>query len=142
MSYISFGILAAVMDAFELSCHFPAPASRLYREWLNSATHSAFTGGPAAIEGVVDSSYTAWDGYITGRILELEENKRILKSWRTTEFESGHEDSMLELEFTDTANGCRLHLKHWNIPDGQSARYLKGWDEFYFQPMRKYFSPA
>lgn len=128
------------MDSFELTCDFPVPAKDVYAAWLNSEMHSAFTGGLAAIENDVHSRFTAWDGYITGMIIELEENKRILQSWRTSEFHMDDDDSMVEIEFTEEENGCKLRLKHWNIPKEQGGKYMTGWNERYFQPMRKYFS--
>ena len=128
------------MDSFELVCDLPVKSDKVYASWLNSEFHSAFTGGLAAIQDEVNSRFAAWDGYITGTILELEKNKRILQSWRTTDFHMNQDDSMVEVELLDTEKGCRLRLKHWNIPDGTSARYMSGWDEHYFQPMLKYFS--
>lgn len=128
------------MDSFELTCNFPVKASAIYEAWLNSELHSAFTGGTAAIQDEIESRFTAWDGYITGMILELDKGQRILQSWRTTDFHMDEDDSLVEIELSDTDKGCRLLLHHWNIPEGKSAKYMTGWDEHYFQPMLKYFS--
>jgi len=128
------------MDSFELTQDFPASASLVYYAWLDSESHSAFTGGGAAIERLLGSRFTAWDGYITGSILELSEGKRILMRWRTTEFSEDSEDSRLEITFENIEGACRLNLKHSNIPDGQGEQYKSGWDKHYFQPMLKYFS--
>ena len=128
------------MESFKISCDFPGTSSLLYYAWLDSESHSAFTGGVAAIESIIGSRFTAWDGYITGSILELSEGKRILMRWRTTEFPEDAEDSLLEITLEDISAGCQLTLKHSNIPDGQGEQYKSGWDEHYFQPMLKFFS--
>ncbi len=128
------------MDSFELSCILPAKAEDVYAAWLNSELHSEFTGGLAAIQEEVNSRFTTWDGYITGMILELEPSKRIIQSWRTTDFHMDDDDSMVEVEFHAKNDGCVLYLKHWNIPDGQSAKYMTGWNDHYFVPMRAFFS--
>lgn len=128
------------MDRFEIQCRLPVEASELYEAWLNSEQHSAFTGGIAAIEPVVGSRFTAWDGYITGVIEELEEGSRILQRWRTTEFPDGADDSMLECVFEASEGETTLILRHWNIPEGQGKQYESGWEEHYFSPMREYFS--
>ena len=128
------------MESFEITCSIPVPAKDVYSAWLNSELHSAFTGGLAAIQGDINSRFTTWDGYITGMIIELEENKRILQSWRTSEFHMDEEDSMVEVELFNDKGGCRMHLKHWNIPKGQAGKYMMGWEQHYFQPMKKYFS--
>ncbi|MEQ8325016.1 MAG: SRPBCC domain-containing protein [Vicingaceae bacterium] len=126
------------MESFELKCVFPVSASKLTEAWLSSEEHSAFTGGMAAIEPRVGSRFTAWDGYITGEILQIDQG-RILFNWRTTEFPEGAENSILELLIRDVENGCELSLIHSNIPDGQGSNYKSGWEDHYFEPMRAYF---
>ena len=128
------------MDSFELSCNFPVSASKVYTAWLDSEQHSNFTGGMSAIESKINSFFTAWDGYITGKILEFEPETRILHHWRTTEFPPDAESSLLEVSFTDVDGQCLLTLKHSNIPNGQGSQYEKGWDTHYFVPMKEYFS--
>ena len=128
------------MEAFELSCDFPVSSSLLFYSWLDSDTHSAFTGGMAAIESLIGSRFTAWDGYITGTIMELKQGKKILQKWRTTEFPEDANDSLVEIGLEDIQGGCRMTLKHWNIPEGQGDQYKSGWDDHYFQPMTSYFS--
>ncbi len=126
-------------ESFKVTSTFPVPAKRLYHAWLDSKEHAAFTGGPARIEGKVGGKFTAWDGYISGTTLELTPPSHILQSWRTTEFPPGCRDSLIEINLQDVSGGSRLTLKHTEIPDGQGEEYKKGWREFYFAPMKKYF---
>ena len=127
------------MDSFEISCDFPVSSTEAYAAWLNSELHSAFTGGLATIQEEIESRFTAWDGYITGRILELEKDQRIIQSWRTTEFGDDDDDSMVEIGFADNSKGCTMTLKHWNIPNGQGDKYKSGWDTHYIVPMKEFF---
>ncbi len=126
-----------------------AKAEAIYKAWLSSDGHSAITGSPAKVDGVVDGDFAAWDGYIQGMFLELESNRRILQAWRTGEFPSEAEDSIVEILLEeiaglDTPRKARgystiITLKHSNIPEGQADDYEKGWEDFYFKPMREYF---
>ena len=72
--------------------------------------------------------------------LELDPPRRIVQSWRTTEFPEGSPDSRLEVLLEPDGAGTRLTLVHTEIPDGQGARYEEGWKENYFTPMKAYFS--
>jgi len=130
------------MEAIEVSAEFAVSPARLYQTWLDGSQHGAMTGAVASVEAWVGGKHTAWDGYIWGRNLELEPNRRIVQTWRTTEFPFGSEESRLEILLEPTALGTRLRLRHTQIPDGQGEKYRDGWDESYFQPMRAYFSAA
>lgn len=118
----------------------PTDAATLYRAWLSSKEHGAFTGARASIKAEEGSSYTAWDGYITGEILGLEPTSRILQSWRTTEFPDDAEDSLVEVLLRDSTGGCQMTLRHTHIPEGDGQKYYDGWQEYYVQPMTEYFA--
>ena len=77
---------------FTLSCALPAAPEAVYDAWLDSAAHSAMTGGEAKIRRRVGDRYSAWDGYIEGATLELVPGKRIVQFWRTSEFEASDPD--------------------------------------------------
>ncbi len=98
------------------------------------------TGSTATSEPRVGSSYSAWDGYISGEHLELEPGKRVVQSWRTTEFPEDSPDSVLEVLFVTDPDGTRLTLVHSGIPDGQGETYHEGWQSRYFAPMREHFA--
>lgn len=127
------------MDAFEISVDLPVSAAHLYDAWLSSAEHSAFTGGKAMIDARVGGRFTAWDGYIEGETLELEQGKYIVQSWRTGEFGEDAADSQIEVAFVDFDGGVRLTLKHSNLQPGDGKKYTQGWEESYFAPMRIFF---
>ena len=128
-------------ESFEVSTFFPAiTAERIYRPWLDSEVHSAFTGSPAQIDPGAGDTFTAWDGYIYGRTLEDEPFRRILQAWRTTEFPEHSPDSQLEILIEEVDNGGKVTLIHTDIPDGQGDDYRQGWEEYYFKPMQRYFS--
>jgi uncharacterized protein YndB with AHSA1/START domain len=127
-------------NSFKLSAVIPAPRKKVYDAWLDSKAHSAFTGSKATIQAKVGGRFTAWDGYISGKTLELKPSRLILQSWRTTEFPADAPDSRLELRFEDAATGTRITLTHSELPPAQAANYKTGWRDFYFTPMRAWFA--
>ncbi len=126
-------------ETIQCSTVLPASPERVYRAWLDSADHAAFTGSPAHIEPGVGGMFTAWDGYIQGRTLELAPYSRIVQSWRTDDFLPGDPDSRLEVLLEPAEGGTRLSLVHSQIPDGQGQEYYQGWVDYYFAPMQTYF---
>jgi uncharacterized protein YndB with AHSA1/START domain len=129
-----------MLETIECSTILPASPERIYRAWISSQEHSAFTGSPAKIDPAIGGHFTAWDGYIQGITLELEPYRRILQAWRTTEFPPDSPDSHLELLLEAVEGGARIILHHRDIPEGQGASYAQGWEDYYFEPMQDYFS--
>lgn len=125
---------------FTLTALIPASPQEVYDAWLDSITHSAMTGGEAIMSDAIGGEVSAFDGYITGRNLELVPGERIVQSWRTTQFEEDHEDSILTVTFEDANGGALLTLVHANVPDEQTSYEQGGWEEYYFEPMKAYFS--
>jgi activator of HSP90 ATPase len=124
---------------FKLECELPAPPEAVYDAWLDSAAHSAMTGAKAKIAKRVGGAFTAWDGYISGKTLELAPGKRIVQSWRTSEFDAADPDSTITVELAPAKTGTRLTLHHRGVPDGHKSYENGGWRDFYFTPMRTHF---
>lgn len=124
---------------FTLTTVLPVSAKKIFKTWLSSNGHSAMTGSSAKVTGRVGGKFTAWDGYISGKTLELEPPHRILQAWRTTEFPEDAPDSMVEILLKEVKGGTKITLKHRNMPEEQVDSYRQGWDDFYFKPMKEYF---
>jgi activator of HSP90 ATPase len=125
--------------AFTLSDTIPATPRQIYDAWLDSAGHTAMTGGAATASPGEGAVFTAWDNYISGRNLTLEPGRRIVQSWRTTRFTAEHGDSQIEVLLEPVAGGTRLTLHHTNVPDGHTGYQDGGWQDHYFEPMKRWF---
>ena len=123
---------------FQVSALIPARPELVYNAWLNSEGHAMMTGSPAQASAVVGGEFQAWDGYINGKNLELEAGKRILQSWRTSEFQPADPDSLLEIVLEPAPTGTRVILRHSNLPP-HGEQYEQGWIDNYFLPMQEYF---
>jgi uncharacterized protein YndB with AHSA1/START domain len=126
--------------AFTVSTLLPADPEKVFRAWVSTEGHTAMTGSPAKVTPRVGGKFTAWDGYITGKTLELKPYSRIVQAWRTSEFAEEDADSRIEVLIEPAKGGAKLILRHSNIPKGQADSYESGWEESYFVPMREYFS--
>jgi activator of HSP90 ATPase len=127
-------------ESIQLSTILTASPEQLYKAWLSSKEHAAFTGSSAQINPNLNGDFTAWDGYIQGKNLELKPYQRIVQAWRTTEFPADSPDSHLEILFEAVQGGTKITLIHTEIPDGQGKDYFTGWEDFYFKPMMEYFA--
>lgn len=130
-------------DTIELSRILPATPEQIFAAWLDASEHTAMTGSPASLESAqVGGRFTAWDGYIDGSLLALEPSVRIVQSWRSDDFPADALDSLLEIRLEPALGGTRVTLRHSDLPEGAGPALLEGWEEFYFEPMERYFAKA
>ena len=125
---------------YTLTTTIPASAQEIYDAWLDSIGHSEMTGGAAEMSDEIGAEISAWDGYISGRNLELVSGERIVQSWRTTKFSDEHEDSIITVTLEELDDGTLLTLVHSNVPDDHRSYEEGGWQSRYFEPMLAYFA--
>lgn len=124
---------------FTISESFPVSPEVIYKAWIKSDEHSKMTGSPASVTDVIGGEFTAWDGYIHGKNIELNPPDRIVQLWRTTEFEDSDPDSLLEIIFEIEGDGTRVTIHHSDLPE-HGMQYKQGWIDAYFTPMKQYFN--
>jgi activator of HSP90 ATPase len=111
----------------------------VYDAFTNAKKHSEFTGSKATGNPAVGSKFTAWDGYISGKNLELEKGKKIVQEWVTTDWPQDFPPSRLELTFREVSGKTELTMVHSNIPAEQENELKQGWIDFYWEPLKVYF---
>jgi activator of HSP90 ATPase len=116
-----------------------ATPDEVYDAFVDAEKHSAFTGSKATCDPRVGGEFTAWDGYISGKNLELEKGKRIVQEWRTTEWPENYPPSRLELTFKKVKQGTEISMIHSEVPAEQADDIAQGWIDFYWEPLKEYF---
>lgn len=127
-------------EALRVTSTIPVAPTTLYFAWIDSTHHSSMTGQAAKIDPVVGAKYSACNGYVTGKLVILDLGRRIVESWRTTDFPRDAADSRVEVHFETLGLSTRILILHTEIPEGQSEKYKALWNERYITPMRAYFS--
>jgi activator of HSP90 ATPase len=118
----------------------PASPKEVYEAYVDPKKHGKFTGSKATGKPAVGCKMTAWDGYIFGKYLELEDGKRIFQEWMTTDWVEGYPASKLELTFKKVPEGTELTMVHSDVPKERADEIADGWIEFYWNPLKEYFS--
>lgn len=118
----------------------PAKPLEVYDALLQAKKHAAFTGAKATCDPRVEGSFTAYEGYISGKILELVKGERIVQEWQTTEWPPDAPPSILEFTFKAKKGGTNLTLVQSQVPAEQAESYRQGWIDYYWNPLKQYFS--
>ncbi|HVB95620.1 MAG TPA: SRPBCC domain-containing protein [Nitrososphaerales archaeon] len=124
----------------EQTVFFEAAPEDVYDALLDPKKHSEFTGSPATTSARKGAAFTAWEGYITGRNLELVKTKKIVQEWKTTEWPDGYPVSRLELTLAAKRGGTELKMVHSKVPAEQVADYTSGWKSSYWDPLKKFLA--
>jgi len=94
---------------------FKAKPEDVYNALMSSKLHSKFTGSKAVISNKVGGKFSAYNKYIIGTNLELVPGKKIVQSWRSSEWEKGH-ISKVTFIFSKVKSGTKLSFTHADIP--------------------------
>ena len=98
-----------------------ATPERVYAAWIDGPEHSEFTGGEAIIDARDGGKHSAWSGYIEGRFVTLDPGKKLVMSWRTTEFDESDPDSLVEIA-GGLAEGEPTQLRRVRFADHSGRR--------------------
>jgi activator of HSP90 ATPase len=124
----------------EQTVFIKAEPEEVYDALLSAKKHTAFTGAQATTNARVGAEFEAWDGYISGKNLELVKGKKIIQEWETTEWPEGYPRSRLEFTFTPKKGGTELRMVHSQVPAEQVEEYRTGWHTAYWEPLKEYFA--
>lgn len=117
-----------------------ASARELYAMYLNPRTHAAITGHEVEIGARPGARFRAFDGALTGRILQTVPGRLIVQAWRSRPFHKDDLDSTLVLRFTPCGEKGRIDLTHVNVPDHDYKGVNNGWKQYYWNPWRKFLA--
>ncbi len=116
---------------------FKASPDAVYEAIMDPKKHAKFSGSKATISRKVGAEFSAYDAYLTGKILELEPDKRIVLSLR-------HEDegwpkdhhTRATFFFSRIKEGTRLDFTQTEVPEANYADIEEGWRDFYWEPIK------
>ena len=111
-------------------------SKHIYDTLLSSEKFSAMGGGaPASIEAKEGSPFTCFGGHITGRMIELVENKRIVQAWRAKSWPEGTY-SMVRFELVSDGDNTLIEFDHIGFPADQKEHLESGWHDNYWKPLK------
>ena len=122
--------------AIRQSVTFKTSPHAVYEALMDSRKHSRFTGAKASISRKVKGKFTAYDGYIEGIHLDLVPDKKIVQSWRGSDWPDGH-FSKATFSLEKIKNGTRLTFRQSGVPVQYYRGINQGWRDYYWKPMKE-----
>jgi activator of HSP90 ATPase len=125
----------------EQTVAFDATPREVYAAYVEAKRHAAFTGAKASLQAKPGGMMSAWDGYVSGRMLLLVPGKRIVQTWKSMSWPKGAAESILDLRLRPKGKKTELTMVHAGIP-AQPASLAKGfttgWHTSYWKPLEAY----
>ena len=118
------------------SATFKTSPHVIYEMLMDSRKHAKLTGERARISRKIGEKFTAYDGYISGVNLDLVPNKKIVQSWRGSDWPEGHY-SRVTFSLQKVKNGTRLTFRQSGVPEKYYGDISQGWRDYYWTPMRE-----
>lgn len=128
------------MEKLKISVKLHCEPKPVFTALLNAAQHSKITETTCTIEPSEKSHFNLLNGKVKGKIIELFPYKRMLISWRHTEFESTDKDCLVEFVFVYKDENTLLTITHSQIPDEWSDRIKEIWKKSYFKNLKTLFN--
>ncbi len=118
------------------SATFRASPHEVYELLMDSRKHSKFTGAKASISRKIGGKFKAYDEYISGVNLDLVPDKKIVQSWRGSDWPKGHY-SKVTFSLKKVKNGTHLTFRQSGLPEKYYKDITQGWRDFYWKPMKE-----
>ncbi|KAI8056950.1 activator of Hsp90 ATPase [Syncephalis plumigaleata] len=122
----------------KLSVEFVASAHDVYDVLLNQDKVQAWTRGPVVIRPEIGSDFRLFDGNITGTIVELVPNEKIVMSWRFSSWPANHQ-SNVAITLAQGSSSTELRLTQRGVPVGQEDTTRENWQRYYWDSISRTF---
>ncbi len=116
-----------------------ATAQEIYDVLMDSKKHGDMVNDRAQIDPKVGGEFSTFGGYASGKTTNLVPGKLIEQAWRASDWEEGVY-SKIRFELRDVDGGAEIQFTQTDLPEGTEAEFESGWQDFYWAPLKKYFS--
>ncbi len=123
------------MKDFKYRIKMKAEMEDVWRAFTSPSSMELWTGYYADFKAEVGYEFSLWEGDITGKILEVVPDEKLVEQWY---FEGSEEDSVATLKFFQEKNKVQVELNHINIPDEAYDNIIEGWVEYYLGAIKTF----
>ncbi len=121
--------------AIRQSVTFKASPHEVYEVLMDSKKHAALVGSNASISRKVGGKFKIYGGEIEGENLELIPDRKIVQSWRYSNWPEG-QYSKAAFSLKEVAGGTRLTFNQTGVPEQFYEDISQGWRDYYWEPMK------
>ena len=126
------------MKVFKKTFVLHADIEDIYAALTNPLTIELWSGYPAVMEAVPGKEFSMWEGDISGKVLEIEPDKKIVQEWY---FGDSEEKSIVTIYLLSDFGSTQVTVEHTGIPDDDFENISEGWREYYMGAIERFYNP-
>jgi activator of HSP90 ATPase len=115
---------------------FKATPHDIYETLMDAKKHSQLTGSNARITKKVGAKFSIYEGEIQGVNLELVPDRKIVQSWRYSDWPEGHYSKATFL-LEENKGVTKLTFTQTEVPEELYQDVAQGWRDYYWEPMKE-----
>jgi len=119
---------------------FDCSAKQLFSILTEANKFSQITASEAVFDLRVGGEFSAFNGMISGRFIELEHDKRLSQRWRAANWQDGVYSLISFNLQASTEHKTTLSFEQTEYPVEFERHLAQGWQERYWQPIKKYLA--
>ena len=108
----------------------------IYEMLMDSKKHAHLIQSKAEISRDVGGKFSVFDNSIIGVNLELVKDKKIIQTWHADDWPKDYY-SKITFVLKKIEDKTELNFTHTGIPKKSYESVKSGWDEYYWNPMKK-----
>ena len=116
-----------------------AEPAQVYAILADASALSALSGMGGVPGRSAGGEFSAFDGNVTGRQIELVPGERVVQAWRFPQWAPGTY-SMVSFTLTAEAGGTRLVIDQHGVPDDWHDHVDTNWPTFYLTPLTTHYA--
>jgi activator of HSP90 ATPase len=120
------------------SVDFQTSAHEIYETLLDPQRAQIWTRGPVKLSKDINSDFEFFNGNVSGKILELIPDKKIVQSWRLKSWPAGH-FSEVTIDLNQGSDSTVLNIKQTGVPIGQEELTQTNWSGYYWRAIKGSF---
>jgi activator of HSP90 ATPase len=129
------GSTCAITQNIEFVCS----ATDLYNTFFDPNRLRVWTrSGNSVCNPVPGTEYAVFDRNVTGKILSVDPNKKIVMTWRLRTWPANH-FSKVEILLEEGSGSTMLKLKQTEVPIGEKEITTRNWAAYYWNPIKGAF---
>jgi len=128
-----------ILKDIDSSTSMMCTARDVFNVLLKPEMFKAFTNGSGKIDPKVGGTFEMFGGNVSGRILTIEEDKKLVQLWRFKHWPEGHY-SHVTFTFEQTSDSTNVKINQKGVPEDDVETTREGWERYYWGPIKRTFA--